>query len=306
MKQSDAKEEGRQPPFFSVIIPTHNRAGMLGSAIQSVCSQTFRDWELIVVDDHSGDETPQVVASFKDSRIRCLMNERTPGGSGARNTGIFSARGAWIAFLDDDDVWIPRKLEMQHEKALKAGPGVGVIYGGYSLFDNDLTNCYATILPEKKGWLQRDLLYSNYVGVPCTVAVEADLCRKVGGFDESFPAMQDLEFYVRVAGVSKFDCIREVICYVREDHNGRVSDNHAKRLHGSILFLKKYRDLIKGSPRRYHRLSSIIFLGALRQRDWPAAVKTSPWILAGILVDLPNFLRTVWGSALILTGSRRA
>ncbi len=102
-------------PFFTVVIPTHNRSILLKRAVESVLSQTFEDFELIVIDDHSTDDTASVVKSFTDPRIRYLINQRTKGACGARNTGIFSAKGKWVAFLDDDDVWLPEKLKYQYE-----------------------------------------------------------------------------------------------------------------------------------------------------------------------------------------------
>ena len=102
-------------PKVSVVIPTHDRAHLVGRAIRSVLAQTFQDFEIIVVDDCSVDNTKEVVQSLADSRIRYLRHEINRGGSAARNTGIGAARGEWIAFLDSDDEWLPKKLEKQLE-----------------------------------------------------------------------------------------------------------------------------------------------------------------------------------------------
>ncbi len=100
-------------PEVSIIIPAFNRAGSLKKSIPSVLAQSFRDWELIVVDDCSRDDTAAVVASFQDSRIRLITQSQNGGAARARNTGVEAALGTWIAFLDSDDAWMPDKLAQQ-------------------------------------------------------------------------------------------------------------------------------------------------------------------------------------------------
>ena len=97
-------------PVVSVVIPTYNRACLLGRAIQCVLNQSFQDIEVIVVDDASQDNSADIVNSLDDSRIKYLRHEKNRGGSSARNTGIKAARGEYIAFLDDDDEWMPTKI----------------------------------------------------------------------------------------------------------------------------------------------------------------------------------------------------
>src|SRR5581483_7703419 len=100
-------------PKVSVVVSTHNRAELLHAAIASVLSQSFQDFEILVVDDHSQDHTAQVVQRFRDGRIKYLRHETRRGGAAARNTGIQNSSGEYIAFLDDDDEWLPEKLETQ-------------------------------------------------------------------------------------------------------------------------------------------------------------------------------------------------
>jgi glycosyltransferase involved in cell wall biosynthesis len=102
-------------PLVSVVLPTFNRAHLLKSALASVLSQTYKNLEIIVVDDASTDDTQQVVAVIKDHRLRYIRHVATKGGSAARNTGILAAIGSYIAFLDDDDEWYPEKVEAQLE-----------------------------------------------------------------------------------------------------------------------------------------------------------------------------------------------
>src|SRR5215831_17207605 len=97
----------------SVIIPTYNRAGFLRTAIISVLNQTFQDFEIIVVDDASTDNTPEVVTHFGDKRIKYIHNDINKGDAGTRNVGVVNSNCTYIAFLDDDDEWLPNKLQMQ-------------------------------------------------------------------------------------------------------------------------------------------------------------------------------------------------
>ena len=99
--------------LVSIIMPSYNTGTFIAETIQSVLAQTYADWELIIVDDCSKDNTDEVIAGFHDDRIRYLKNEKNSGAAVSRNRALREAKGKWIAFLDSDDVWLPRKLEKQ-------------------------------------------------------------------------------------------------------------------------------------------------------------------------------------------------
>ena len=103
--------KSKSNPLVSIIVPTYNRAGVLSRAIRSIFSQTYSNIEIIIVDDASCDDTGNVVESFMDDHIHYIRHDKNQGGSASRNTGIRSAKGSFIAFLDDDDEWLPEKLE---------------------------------------------------------------------------------------------------------------------------------------------------------------------------------------------------
>ena len=115
-------------PLVSVIIPTHNRADMIGRAIGSVLAQARSDFELLVISDGSTDNTEEIVDDVQDSRIWFLKHERSRGASAARNTGLRESRGKYIAFLDDDDEWTHDKLEIQLPVIENSPPEVGLVY----------------------------------------------------------------------------------------------------------------------------------------------------------------------------------
>lgn len=99
--------------LVSVIMPSWNTGEFISESIQSVINQTYTNWELIIVDDCSTDNTDEIVDSFKDDRIRCFKNEKNSGAALTRNRALREAKGEWIAFLDSDDLWMPEKLEKQ-------------------------------------------------------------------------------------------------------------------------------------------------------------------------------------------------
>src|SRR5262249_19547313 len=155
--------------------------------------QTYQDFELIVVDDASSDNTVQVVAEFTDERIKLIRHELNKGGSAARNTGIRASNSNFIAFLDDDDEWLPEKLSKQAKILLSSPPDVCGVYCGYiSVSKGELQGEYH---PTKKGNLSKDLLARNCVGSASAVLLKRECLIKVGLFDESLPCSQDYDLW---------------------------------------------------------------------------------------------------------------
>ncbi len=111
---------------ISVVVPTRNRSALLATTLRSALVQRGVDFEVLVVDEASTDDTLEVVDSFGDARIRVIRHTTAQGVSAARNHGVAEARGAWIAFLDDDDLWAPEKLELQLRAARETGACMGV------------------------------------------------------------------------------------------------------------------------------------------------------------------------------------
>lgn len=107
--------------LVSIIMPAYNTGRYISESIKSVLAQSYSDWELIIVDDCSTDNTDEVVASFNDPRIRYMKNEKNSGAAVSRNRALREAKGKWIAFLDSDDLWLPEKLEKQISFMVKNG-----------------------------------------------------------------------------------------------------------------------------------------------------------------------------------------
>jgi glycosyltransferase involved in cell wall biosynthesis len=193
-------------PEVTVVIPTFNRGAVVGRAIGSVLAQTCQDWELIVVDDCSTDGTEQVVKGFSDDRIKYIRHDRNRRGGAARNTGIRCARGKYVAFLDDDDEWLPEKLEKELEFFRHSDPEVGLVYSGMIISDEH-GNVLVSRLEMRSGWVHEALLDHNFIGSCSRVTVKKEILDRVAGFDESFVNCQDYDLWLRVAKVSKVACV---------------------------------------------------------------------------------------------------
>ena len=160
--------------MISIIMAAYNAERTISEAIQSVVNQTYIDWELIVVDDCSQDQTKEVVRSFMDSRIRMLQNEKNSGVSYTRKKGLESANGEWIAILDSDDKWEPDKLQKQI--GLAKEQSAKLVFTGSGFMDND-GNPIDWQLHVPKTINYRRLLKQNLIS-NSSVLVETDLYRK--------------------------------------------------------------------------------------------------------------------------------
>ena len=186
------------PPRVSVVIPTHNRAGLLPRAVGSVLAQTWTDFELLVVDDHSTDGTPAVIAGFADGRIRSLRHERNRGQSKALNTGIEHARGEYVAFLDDDDEWLPAKLAAQVALLDAGPPEIGLVYSWHDELDEASRRRIRTTRMTLRGDIFEHALALHVPTSPSSWLVRRSAARSVGGFDEGLERAKDVDFICRI------------------------------------------------------------------------------------------------------------
>jgi len=194
-------------PEVSVVIPTYNRAELLKRAIRTVLNQTYQDFELIVVDDGSTDNTEEVVRSFNDNKVIYIKHERNRGAPAARNTGIRAARGEYVAFQDSDDEWLPEKLEKQIEVFKTASLEVGVVYTGFWRIEGDKrTFVPSSDITPKEDAIHDALLKSNFIGIPNTL-VKKECFEKAGMFDEKLPMLEDWELWIRI---SKYYCFKYI------------------------------------------------------------------------------------------------
>jgi glycosyltransferase involved in cell wall biosynthesis len=177
-------------PLVSVIIPTHNRASMLPRAIRSVQRQTYPHLEILVIDDASTDNTPEVVKSFDDPRIHYIRHDTNRGGSASRNSGIRAATGDYIAFLDDDDEWEPEKTEEQ----MRALQDFDAVTCTTFPVPADMLSLSQTKTVELESLLRGKFTYGG-TGV---LMARANVLKQTM-FDESLPRCQDWDLFIRIA-----------------------------------------------------------------------------------------------------------
>jgi glycosyltransferase involved in cell wall biosynthesis len=203
-------------PAVSIVMATRNYGRFLRTAIDSVVAQTFGDWELIVVDDGSTDETPEILNAYRDdARIRPHRTDGL-GQPRAKNLGIQLARGPLIAFLDGDDAWLPDKLERQ--LPLFERPAVGVVYSRRILMDEAGANRDgSTTPPLVRGWVYDSLLVQNCVCYSSCV-VRRGVFESVGLFDPNLPLAIDYDLWLRVARHYEFDYADAPLVRYRTGH----------------------------------------------------------------------------------------
>jgi glycosyltransferase involved in cell wall biosynthesis len=215
-------------PKVSAVISTFNRADLVGRAIESVINQTYRNMEIIVVDDHSTDNTAEVVKQFGESRVHYIRHERNKGGSAARNTGIKAATGEYIAFLDDDDEWVENKIERQLQYMQDFG---GVVCRSFIPSLNRMTQLYKkdTVNPRdlRKGFI--------FGGGTSILLARADILKDTL-FDENLASSQDWDLLVRLASKCKVAYIKEPLVRFNVGSHARITN---KSKHMSIAQLEE-------------------------------------------------------------------
>jgi len=232
------KARNKKIPRISVIIPTYNRADMVGRAVQSVLNQTYQDFEIIIIDDGSTDSTEEIIRGFHDPRIRYIRHERNRGGSAARNSGICAAQGEYIAFLDSDDEWLPQKLEKQFYLFKTQNPEIAVVYTAYAIVD-ERGRIKKIEKPRHSGYILQKLLASNCIGAS-TVMAKKICFTKDTKFDETLPSCQDWDMWIRLAKKYNFAYIPEILVKRYEHSSNRITADSAVRIAGREIILKKF------------------------------------------------------------------
>jgi glycosyltransferase involved in cell wall biosynthesis len=246
--------------LVSVIIPTHNRAALLARAIASVRAQTYTQLEIIVVDDASSDNTRDVVAAINDGRIRYIRQRQNAGAPAARNQGIRAASGDYIAFLDDDDEWLPQKTEKQ----LAALRGYDVV-----LCSSDL----ATV--GKRDGAPRVLGPADFRASPFAVGGTGVLMARAGVlrttlFDETLPRCQDWDMFIRLALRYRLVYLNEPLLKYNAGQHERISNILARlsvpELEKRLVMLDKHKDFF--GPYWYRRHMSGMLLYGIKDREY--------------------------------------
>ena len=241
-KYGQANADDFDMELISVVIPTYNTGHLISDAVESVLNQSYRRVEVVVVDDGSTDNTRQVVAAIsdKDPRVNYVYQENK-GLGGARNTGIYRARGDYLAFLDADDVFLPSKLKIQ-ANMLDANPDLGLVAGGHRVVDIDT----GLALGERQPWQHRpDLNLNTWLVacpiVPCAALMRTSWARKVNGFQIlNPPGAEDRDMWLRLSHAGcRMAWTTEIVCAYRM-HSGQMTRNGKKQSDSTLLALDRF------------------------------------------------------------------
>lgn len=233
-------------PLVSVVIPTKDRWKYLERAIASVLNQTVAPAEIIVVDDASSEDDGARIQGIFGSQIRLLRHDISQGGPAARNTGWKAVKHTFVAFLDDDDLWLPDKLERQLSLMnLEDKQVVDLVFCGEALVSND--KIVRTLPANWRADSAQEMLFRNVVGGTSTSLVRKDCLIDCGGFDVALPSCQDWDLWLRISRKYRVDCVPSILVH-RTIHGEQISSTLERRISGRKLFLQKHWKLLADNP----------------------------------------------------------
>ena len=272
-----------ESPKVSVIIATYNRAALLPRAVNSILAQTYQDFELLIVDDGSTDDTPQVIGGFSDPRVRPLRHEANRGLSASRNTGIGEARGEYLAFLDDDDEFTPTSLADKLAALEAAPPEVALVYGWTDMV-NDATD---ETRPRHRLALEGGEAF-EYALTGATLApvssllVRATAAREIGGFPEELSMGEDAYFINNILLAYRVVLLRKVVARPHEHHAyARMTDlNDSQRMGLETYYAAHLERFSAELERRSTVLAFILRLRAVNLMELRRVRDSLRWSLA--------------------------
>ena len=208
--------------LISIIIPVYNREDKVGRAIDSVLNQTFTDWELILINDNSSDNSLGVISAYQDGRIVIIDLKENGGAAAARNMGIKRANGGFIAFLDSDDCYSPNFLEKSYSVLSSTENEVAFSWTGYT-FVTSTTHKSQFWSPSQSSDNYLSFLSSLHTGTNSGLMVKAEVFEVCGYFDERLRAAEDTDLLLRVIQKFNFAMIPEFLINIYTEHSNRLS-----------------------------------------------------------------------------------
>ncbi|MDB5360386.1 MAG: glycosyltransferase family protein [Rhodospirillales bacterium] len=229
-----------EAPLVSVVIPSFNRLHCLPRAVASVLAQSHPAIELIIVDDGSTDGTRDWAGGFK-CPVPFIFHplEHNMGAAAARNRGVELAQGTYVAFLDSDDIWHPEKIARQVAAIAAAGPKCGAAYTGIASLTEAGAPCGVSRATEA-GDIRLALINHNVVGSTSCALVRRDLLLQVGGFVPTLKSCQDWELWLRLAAITRFACVPELLTTLYIAPAGRITSSGRSRLSGHLYMYRTH------------------------------------------------------------------
>jgi glycosyltransferase involved in cell wall biosynthesis len=242
-----------QAGLVSVIVPCYNQGHFLQEALDSVFSQTYSNYEIIVIDDGSTEFLDELRLACSNPRVQCFRQENK-GLAGARNAGLLKSKGEFVVFLDADDRLLPRTVELGLA-ALSQNPAAAAVYGNYRLIGRDGSFLGAG-QPVYKGTDHYErLLRANFIATPASVLYRRSALEKVGLFDTNLSPAADYDLYLRISREFPLCAQDEVVAEYRQ-HGSSMSSNSALMLDAVLNALDKQRPSVAGNPKLEEALQS--------------------------------------------------
>lgn len=283
---------------ISVIIPTYNRVNGLRRALESILKQTVKPSEIIIIDDASNQDVKKDLNMYfenKELNITYYRFKENSGACAARNYGAHLATGQILMFLDDDDTWEKDKIQKQ-KKVFLTNKNVDLVYTGKLLVnERERNKIIRKVNPNVRGKLYPKIMYKNLLGTTSGIALKKDLFEQIGGFDESLPAMQDFDFYIRYCKICR-DVEHDNSCNVRytiaNDPNKQISGSGIKQKKAVNILLQKYRNELKSlsylERRKIKASWTFSIANAMYKRSYFKSIKYS--IIS--IITFPNLRAT--------------
>lgn len=258
----------------AVIITYKRPLEILARAINSVLAQTYKDLELVIVNDAPEEKMLaqkilNYIEKLHDSRIKYIVHEKNSGANKARNTGLEHAAGKYIAYLDDDDEWLPEKIAIQIEE-FKKDNQLGLVYSGFYIRkegEKDIEK--ATIIPKKK-YIQA-LVEDNYIGSTSFPMLLTEAVRNVGGFDINQKSCQEYELWLRIAQKYHIIGICDLVGIYYVSSDSTFKGNYASYLAGDTAILNKHKNLFEQYPIEYSNHLNRMYAYMLKEQQFRKA-----------------------------------
>lgn len=236
----NATSAPQSAPLVSVVVATYNMGHYLPHAVQSILAQSHGNVEVLIVDDGSTDDTPDVTARLMAADARVRVHRQPNGGQAkAKNQGIELSRGDYLAFLDADDAWLPDKLEKQLP-LFEGRPQVGVVYSEYQCMDGEGKPLPKPPTHLRRGKVSGELLIENFVSFP-TAVVRRGCIERLGIFDLTYGMGIDYDLWLRISAHYEFDFVPDPTVRYRI-WAGQMSKNYRKRYESAIRIMQRFLD----------------------------------------------------------------
>ncbi|MCL2865329.1 MAG: glycosyltransferase [Lachnospiraceae bacterium] len=274
--------------LITAIITTYKRhPEMVLRALTSVIVQTYQNLEIIVVDDSPAsflrrDEVARCVKNVGDKRVQYIQHKKNRGACAARNTGIRISQGAYIAFLDDDDIWYSEKIQKQYEYIQQSG--FAMVYCNYNIINEKKGKKEIAGMKRYSGHIFRPLLKENFVGSTSFPLIKRECFQSCGLFDENLKASQDYDMWLKIAQKYKIGYMEEPLADYVIHAGETITGNISNRIQGAETLNQNYRAFLKKEPKifgyRLARLAAMYIRAEQKEKafeSYKKAVRLAPF-----------------------------